>query len=750
MAEEILISYRVEVDQLKAELKAVQAQMKATENSGKEAANKTSKEFNKAGSDIKNTLKDIAVSIGVAFGVSQVISFGKESIKAFAEAEVNANKLKFAVTQIGKEGNAAFQKLIDQSEKLQDISIFSDDDIQKAQTQLATLGLNSKQIEELIPKVLDLASATGQELGSATDSIIQGINGQTRGLRAVGLEFDATSDKTKNLAILTENLNKFQGSTAAALETTAGKARRLENAFDNLKESIGEDIVTSGNSILDFFDRVTGATTEQEQKLNKLAQSQKDVINKTLDEEVKKAKSSEEARLKAIKDNEAQIQLVKDIYATQNDLKVKQSLLIELQERTKLAQRLKTINEEGSGLKSEVDKEAAAKALEEAKKRAALALEEEKKLRDLRTAIIEDERKKEKVALSNKLDDDLLLYKGNDELLAQLRENYRIDLVAIDKKYDDKEKADNEALYQDAIKAAEAASAEQVRIYEKDSKKRKELREKEAAAEKELQDNKVAYIRDALSSINEISDNITQKRLDEVSESAKKEQDIIQSQYDRGILSREDYDRRILASKKKEEEEGKKIQLAAFKRNKQLALINAAINTAESISKTLATYGIPAGIPLVAIAAALGALQVATIASQPTPKFAKGVVDLKGKGTKTSDEIPALLSRGESVITADATATDKELFKAFNKGKGQKYIYEVYVAPALKEQLKKHSLSKDSSFAQNIANSMMLNSGKLNDGNILESLKMQRKADKENIKYLAKVISKNNYNARSW
>ena len=750
MAEEILISYRVEVDQLKAELKAVQAQMKATENSGKEAANKTSKEFNKAGSDIKNTLKDIAVSIGVAFGVSQVISFGKESIKAFAEAEVNANKLKFAVTQIGKEGNAAFQKLIDQSEKLQDISIFSDDDIQKAQTQLATLGLNSKQIEELIPKVLDLASATGQELGSATDSIIQGINGQTRGLRAVGLEFDATSDKTKNLAILTENLNKFQGSTAAALETTAGKARRLENAFDNLKESIGEDIVTSGNSILDFFDRVTGATTEQEQKLNKLAQSQKDVINKTLDEEVKKAKSSEEARLKAIKDNEAQIQLVKDIYATQNDLKVKQSLLIELQERTKLAQRLKTINEEGSGLKSEVDKEAAAKALEEAKKRAALALEEEKKLRDLRTAIIEDERKKEKVALSNKLDDDLLLYKGNDELLAQLRENYRIDLVAIDKKYDDKEKADNEALYQDAIKAAEAASAEQVRIYEKDSKKRKELREKEAAAEKELQDNKVAYIRDALSSINEISDNITQKRLDEVSESAKKEQDIIQGQYDRGILSREDYDRRILASKKKEEEEGKKIQLAAFKRNKQLALINAAINTAESISKTLATYGIPAGIPLVAIAAALGALQVATIASQPTPKFAKGVVDLKGKGTKTSDEIPALLSRGESVITADATATDKELFKAFNKGKGQKYIYEVYVAPALKEQLKKHSLSKDSSFAQNIANSMMLNSGKLNDGNILESLKMQRKADKENIKYLAKVISKNNYNARSW
>ena len=49
------------------------------------------------------------------------------------------------------------------------------------------------------------------------------------------------------------------------------------------------------------------------------------------------------------------------------------------------------------------------------------------------------------------------------------------------------------------------------------------------------------------------------------------------------------------------------------------------------------------GIVLAALVAAAGAAEIAIIASQQPPKFAKGVVGLKGKGTETSDEIPALL-----------------------------------------------------------------------------------------------------------
>ncbi len=187
----------------------------------------------------------IGAGVAAAFSVQAIISFATDSVKAFREAEVNANKLKFAVTSIANEGVPAFERLIQQSARLQKISIFSDDDIQRTQTQLLQFGLTADEVEKLIPKVLDLASATGKDLSEATDTLIQGINGQTRALKPLGLEFKNTGDKAENLAIITEKLNKFQGASAELLKTSAGEAENLTNKIDDLKEKIGESIANS-------------------------------------------------------------------------------------------------------------------------------------------------------------------------------------------------------------------------------------------------------------------------------------------------------------------------------------------------------------------------------------------------------------------------------------------------------------------------------------------------------------------------
>lgn len=55
------------------------------------------------------------------------------------------------------------------------------------------------------------------------------------------------------------------------------------------------------------------------------------------------------------------------------------------------------------------------------------------------------------------------------------------------------------------------------------------------------------------------------------------------------------------------------------------------------------------------------------ISSIKQAKFAKGVVDLQGPGTGTSDSIPARLSAGESVMTAKATKLFKPLLLAMNE-----------------------------------------------------------------------------------
>lgn len=62
-----------------------------------------------------------------------------------------------------------------------------------------------------------------------------------------------------------------------------------------------------------------------------------------------------------------------------------------------------------------------------------------------------------------------------------------------------------------------------------------------------------------------------------------------------------------------------------------------------------------------------GAVQSAKVAGL---KLAKGEVDIYGPGTGTSDSIPAMLSKGESVITAEATSNNKELLRAINANAG--------------------------------------------------------------------------------
>jgi tape measure domain-containing protein len=117
---------------------------------------------------------------------------------------------------------------------------------------------------------------------------------------------------------------------------------------------------------------------------------------------------------------------------------------------------------------------------------------------------------------------------------------------------------------------------------------------------------------------------------------------------------------------KKYAAEESKIKRKQFEQDKAIALINIAISTAEGVAKAFAKTG-PGGFALGALIIASGAIQAGLVASQPTPKFAKGVIDLQGKGTGTSDEIHAMLSKGESVMTAEETTKFKPLLQSIRR-----------------------------------------------------------------------------------
>lgn len=102
---------------------------------------------------------------------------------------------------------------------------------------------------------------------------------------------------------------------------------------------------------------------------------------------------------------------------------------------------------------------------------------------------------------------------------------------------------------------------------------------------------------------------------------------------------------------KKIEQERVKVEKEEAKRQKAFAIIQAIINTAQSVSKTLATLGIPAGIPAAALAAALGAAQIAVIAAQPAAKggLMGGVPEQKDGLIVMSPNIPEM-SNGDNIL----------------------------------------------------------------------------------------------------
>lgn len=105
--------------------------------------------------------------------------------------------------------------------------------------------------------------------------------------------------------------------------------------------------------------------------------------------------------------------------------------------------------------------------------------------------------------------------------------------------------------------------------------------------------------------------------------------------------------------------------------------INQAIAISEAVKDAQVVGITPVekfGIYLAMIAQILGGIAQAKAALSQSQGFAEGVIDLQGAGTSTSDSIPAKLSKGESVMTAEETNEYNDVLWAIRKGNFDDYI----------------------------------------------------------------------------
>jgi hypothetical protein len=139
--------------------------------------------------------------------------------------------------------------------------------------------------------------------------------------------------------------------------------------------------------------------------------------------------------------------------------------------------------------------------------------------------------------------------------------------------------------------------------------------------------------------------------------------------YDEQIRLAGDNERAKFALATKREKEEQKLRKKAFEADKEAKRLSAVINGAAGVINAFATLPYPAALVASVLIAAQTGAQIAVIDKQQYKGFAKGVIDLKGPGTGTSDSINARLSKGESVMTAQETSSSKSVLRAIRAKK---------------------------------------------------------------------------------
>jgi hypothetical protein len=712
---EIITVFKAEIEGFKAEID----QMKSQLNSLSSTAKSESGKVNTSMQQVKGTLLEIGTAMGIAFSVGAVIQFGKESVKAFQEAELNAKKLEFAVKNIAGGNNSAFQKLLEQSKQLQEQSIFSDDQIQQAQKLFLTIGLTTEQVNKLIPAVVDAASATGDWEGTV-DKIRNGLNGQTRGLKELGIFIDSTSDKTTNYNSIQQQLIKFQGATDTALTTSAGRWAYLKNQIGDVQEAIGEFILSGGDMVSAIFGTATQTLIKQynanleetgKEFLN-MTNAQRDLEKIKLEDSIKAWDGIDKTYVKTLQDK---LSVLKKITAQvgANDTAETQSLITKLRLQEMSLKELEKLADAGD---------------EAAKKE----LERRKQLTDNYKKSIDEQIEYAKKRKQELIDIELKNEQESNELAE------RMFIAHLDKMVNETEEGTVERLEAEKMRIEELAN---FKIQNEDLTQDEidnilyEANQEKLKIEEEFGKQQDALYQQRIKDYEQFLN--TKKQADEEYLNAKEQ--LLQAENDALIQGAA-----VAASLFKE---GSGFAKAFFLFEKIVAIAKiiqqlqvekagyyATAAELSAITPPLAAVYQSAAIAKAQAANVRAGIGIATIAAQTIPAFqlAHGTKSVKG-GIEGKDSVPALLMPGEMVIPTKRAKKYRPILESI--------FDETISAP---EANRIAIAMKNGNFADNIANSLQINA-RVNAYDIANGLRGNDKNIVRELKLLNKKLEGGNY-----
>lgn len=189
------------------------------------------------------------------------------------------------------------------------------------------------------------------------------------------------------------------------------------------------------------------------------------------------------------------------------------------------------------------------------------------------------------------------------------------------------------------------------------------------------QDSKIAEaekwsgtVMNMASAATDLANTLGQRELAKYTEQNTKKKDELDKRLAAGLISQEDYDKQVAELDAELAEKQKEQNIKAAKRAKAIAIMEAVINMALGISKAVSENPMLGGLPGSAIAATMGAIQIATIAAEPLPTAGRGKL-LKGK-SHAQGGIPIEAEGGEAIINKRSTAMFRPILSAINQAGG--------------------------------------------------------------------------------
>lgn len=217
----------------------------------------------KTGSRFKASAAIIGTSL-LAAGAG-IVKFGIDSVKAYAEAQEQQNKLAFAFEKFPALADTNQKALQDLNTELQKKTRFDDDNLAAAQASLAAYGLTGAQLKEITPLLADYAAKTGKDVVDASSDLGKALLGQGRALKDVGIDFVDSGSVADNFKAIIGGLGeKVSGFAEKDASTASGRLDVLKNRFGDVQEEVGEKLMPALETFQgwlegDGMDAISGA-----------------------------------------------------------------------------------------------------------------------------------------------------------------------------------------------------------------------------------------------------------------------------------------------------------------------------------------------------------------------------------------------------------------------------------------------------------------------------------------------------------